>query len=144
MKKITDLFRKTNVTVTLQVEVRPEDISGAPTKDCTDCPVSRAVIRAIRQSPKLSKYFNEVRTHLLEISLPYTHHLDYWGWGFDHITIPITDDVGHRIELYDETKHMEPFAFTIPITIPRDALKLGTNLDRHQRLEHLRSFFTFN
>ena len=136
------LFRRNkNRTVTLSVDVRQEDINEAIRRNCVDCPVSRAIVRAIGEFPMLSKFFNEARTHILEITLPYIHHLDYWGWCFNHVSILLQSNVSQKIKLFDETGVMKPFNFTIHITVPRDALKLKTNLDRYQRKERIRYFF---
>ena len=138
----SSLFRRNKKrTVTLSVDVRQEDIDEATRRNCVDCPVGRAVVRAMGESPMLSKFFNKARVHILEIALPYIHHLDYWGWGFDHVSILPPSNVSQKIKLFDETGVMKPFNFTIPITVPRGALKLKTNLDRYQRKERTRYFF---
>lgn len=119
--------------ITLKIEVGLEDIRGAKRKNCRDFPTSRAITRSIQQTPELSEYFQKVDTHYFGIVLPYIHDLEYWGYGFDYITIPLPKNVKQRIELYDITGYMEPFSFNIEVTIPGDALKLGIDFSKHQQ-----------
>ena len=67
------------------------------------------------------------------VILPYTRDLEYWGFDFDYVTIYLPEDVKQRIMLYDTMGHMEPFSFSIQVSVPKDALTLGTDLQKHQQ-----------